>query len=76
MKRIELSDTNDKFRFACHHASVNRIVHAMYKIAPDYGFYNSAKDGNGVKKAYFSVPSTASKAELTIIDNLIDYLLD
>ena len=76
MKRIELSNTKREFRFACHPASANRIIHVLYLVAPDYGFYAYAKDDNGVEKAYFSVPSTATEAELTIIDNLIDYLLD
>lgn len=75
MKRIELSDTKKDFRFACHHASVNRIVEAMYKVAPEYGFYDFSKDGNNVKKAYFSIPSNTTNKELSIIDNFIDFLL-
>ncbi len=75
MKRIELSGTKKDFRFACHYESVNRIVNAMYKVAPGYGFYNFSKDGNNVKKAYFSIPPNTSDHELVIIDSFIDYLL-
>lgn len=75
MKRIELSNNRKDFRFACHYASVNRVVIAMYTVAPEYGFYNFQKSKKPIGQVYFSVPSKTSDKELAIIDNFIDFLL-
>ena len=68
--------TTRYFRITCKVTRATKLVKALYDIAPRYGFVTEER---GVEKSTvlltFSIPSGTCDSEVTLLDNVIDYLL-
>lgn len=64
------------FRITCKMSRATKLVKALYAIAPRYGFVTEER---GVEKntilLTFSIPYGTCDSEVTLLDNVIDYLL-
>ena len=68
--------TTRYFRITCKVTRATKLVKDLYAIAPRYGFVTEERS---VKKntvlLTFTIPSGTCDSEVTLLDNMIDYLL-
>ena len=64
------------FRITCKVTRAIKLARSLYDIAPRYGFVTEER---GVEKntvmLIFAIPYGTCDSELTLLDNVIDYLL-